>query len=222
MKAAEHPLYGDANLTRFVSQWHLQQGHTVLQLFQLGRSGERSHALELLRLTDPPQGARVLSLGCGIGGVEAYWRQARPDLSFELVNISQEQLDLCQCKGYKVCADAQGYASPNAPFDVVLLGYLLGHVDMHETLTAALDNCEPGGRIVIVDVFDVSARFRQVMCYDPPTFAAIEWWCAASLLRLRRVVEGGAELQLVPFIADAAPWVEREATPGLFVLEVPA
>jgi hypothetical protein len=65
----------------------------VFQFFQMPRN-ERDHSQWLLSVVDPQNRARsVLSLGCGVAGMESYWKIQRPELEFELVNISQPQLD---------------------------------------------------------------------------------------------------------------------------------
>lgn len=172
MDMAAHPLYRDDALVRAVTQWHLDEGHTVFQLFQFGDS-EAEHADVMLRLAAPPQGGSVLSLGCGVGGLERHWQLHRPDLSFELVNLSPAQLDLCLCEGTLVHADAQEYISARRPFDVVLMAYLLGHVDVERTLAHAVDNLAPGGVLLVADVFDGGADVDRDLAYSTPRRQAV-------------------------------------------------
>lgn len=214
MRAAEHPLYRDDAAVRAGTLEHLAAGRTVFQMFQFGQN-EAEHAARMLELAAPPHGGRVLSLGCGVGGMERLWQLQRPDLAFELVNISAAQLDLCACEGERVLADAEGYVSPRGPFDVVVLAYMLGHVDARATLRSAAANLKPGGRLLVADCFNSHAEFDRLMHYDSPNLmsvlACIDGVCVAHL--------HGDELQPVPFIAEALPRVRHWTYPAVVVLE---
>jgi SAM-dependent methyltransferase len=213
---SRHPMYGSDAKTRELTAWHLDQGHTVLQLFQFG-GGEAQHSMQLLQLVNAPQGARVLSLGSGVGGMERFWQDARPDLSFELVNIAQPQLDLCLCEGEHVQADAEGYVSANGKFDVVVIAYLLGHVDAKETLKSATENLAPGGKLVVYDVFDSSTAFDDLFCYVSPTLRDVEAFAVANDLRFQVSLQGG--FSPTPYVRDLVPpSVLAQTVPALFVL----
>jgi hypothetical protein len=163
-----HPLYDDEALVGEVTQRHLDAGRTVFQLWQAAPT-EREHSVTLLDIAAPPHRARVLSLGCGVGGMERYWQLVRPDMRFTLQNVSKAQLDLCLCEGERVLGDAQAFVHDwGAPgFDVTVLAYMLGHVDAAATLRRAI--AVTRGTILVVDVFDVSPTFKRLLHYDPPS-----------------------------------------------------
>lgn len=217
MQFETHPLYKDPAQVKNVTQGFVNSGHTVFQLFQFG-GGERTHSLQVLSLANLPPDASVLSLGCGVAGMEAHWQSVRPDLSFELVNLSQEQLDLSLCSGHMVCADAEAYVSQAGDFDCVVVAYMLGHVDALKTLRSALGNLRSGGKLVVLDVFDASILFNETLAYSAPSLAEVERFAVDHDMRLRVSLQGGFSpapevLQMV------APHVLAQATPGMFVLE---
>jgi SAM-dependent methyltransferase len=213
---SKHPGYCTEEAVRQGTQWHLDQGHTVFQLFQFP-GGEQAHSNVLLSTLRLPENAKVLSLGSGVGGMERYWQLSRPDLSFELVNVTPTQLEMCLCEGEHVQADAEGYVSENGPFDCVLIAYTLGHVGVLETLASALENVKPGGVLVLYDVFDTSNRFDSTLYYDAPKRREVEAFAVESNLRFRTVVQGG--IPPVEYAAFTLPWIVDEAVPCLFVLE---
>jgi SAM-dependent methyltransferase len=217
---SEHPLYQDDVALCDVTEVILKAGHTIFQLFQMPET-EEDHALWLLQQADPNCTVRrVLSLGCGVGGMEAYWQKFRPELEFELVNISQSQLDRIRCSGRTVCANAEQYRSADGTFDLVVIAYLLGHVDAWLTLWSAVENLRQGGRLLVWDVFNGSERFRKSLFYGTPTFKLLEAFGYLHELRFRTVLEDTAHtIPLTPFFADLVPWVPREATAGLFVFQ---
>jgi hypothetical protein len=215
MDLSQHPLYRDESAVRQITEWHLSQGRSVFQLFQFP-GGELEHSLRLLALIDPPHVARVLSLGSGVGGMERYWQVARPDLSFELVNVAQPQLDLCRCEGAHVLADADGYISSSGRFDVVLLAYMLGHVDVAATLDSALANLKSGGALVVFDVFDSTQEFDAAFCYESPALAEVERFSVEHGLRSQLIER---DLESCSYVRDEVPAaLLRQTQPALFIL----
>jgi SAM-dependent methyltransferase len=214
----QHPLYQNDMALADVTDMLLAAGHTIFQLFQMPAS-EEDHALWLLEKADPECIAgRVLSLGCGVGGMEAYWQKFRPYMTFELVNISQWQLYRSRCPGRKVWENAETYHSKEGPFDLVVLCYLLGHVNVDMTLLSALANVAPHGRLLIYDVFEGTPIFRSSLFYETPTFNQLEIFGTANGLRFRTVLEE-PQIQLTKFFDDNMPWVAQESRPGLFVFQ---
>jgi hypothetical protein len=211
-----HPLYSDENAVYVLSNLLLSHGFSVFQLFQMG--DEREHSEWLLSIIDPEEKARtVLSLGCGVAGMEAFWHLKRPELKFEFVNTSKAQLDMITCPGLKFCADAETYLSQNGFFDVIVIAYLLGHVEPEATLKNAMDNLAEHGRLVIYDVFDGTERFDTELFYDSPSLRWLEQFGVEQKLWFRAVVEG-----YIPMGALAraeVPWVKDEVTPALFIFQ---
>jgi ubiquinone/menaquinone biosynthesis C-methylase UbiE len=216
MKATdqEHPLYSNEALVKQVTDTHLSQGHTVLQMFQLA-GGEKSHSRQLLDLIGIKQHAHILSLGCGIAGMEHYWKTARPDLNFDLLNLTETQLNVSSCVGKKIVGDAETYVS-NHKVDIVLLAYMLGHVNPIITLSNALNSLEPNGEIIIYDVFDGTETFDRELFYTTPKLQEIEAVAVNNNMRLRVSLQG--RFPLSEFASKEVPWVATHVTPALFVL----
>jgi hypothetical protein len=211
-------MYQNEGQCALLTDQMLATGHTVFQLFQKGYEPE--HCKWLLDLADPKRKVkRVLSLGCGVSGMEAHWHLARPELEFELVNISQEQLDRTLCQGRRVWANAETYHSDNGPFDMVVIAYLLGHVLVEMTLLSALGNLAPRGKLLIYDVFEGSKRFCRELFYDTPTFEQLEIFGTANGLRFREVMQGG--VPLADFSKKYVPWIAVESKAGLFIFQKP-
>jgi SAM-dependent methyltransferase len=212
-----HPLYTDDQFLGMVTKTLLDSGHTVFQLFQYPEN-EYEHSVMLLRLADPCWRAhRILSLGCGVGGMEAHWLAHRPELRFELVNISQEQLDMCVCEGRKVKADAETYRSDQAPFDMVVMAYVLGHVVAKAALESAIANLAEHGVLLIYDVFDGTPKFDRELIYKSPSRSELVEWAYAKNLKCR--VSVANEIPMTPFFAQTHLWAANQVTPALLVCE---
>lgn len=208
-----HKVYEDEQEVRRLTREHLAAGRTVLQMFALADT-EANHSLRVLdMLGQLPDFTRVLSLGCGVGGMERYWQNEHPEWAFELVNLSQAQLDLCVCRGRKVWADAQHYQSDKGPFDLVVLAYVLGHLDVPEALATARANAKKGGRVLVLDVCDGSHEFDERFHYGTPTS---EQLVAAGFVER----EAPHPWRLMPLIHDTEPWVTRHATPKIWTRDV--
>jgi SAM-dependent methyltransferase len=208
-----HPAYSNPDIVRQFTQWHISQGHTIFQLFQCG-ANEIEHSKSLLKLIDLPLNASVVSLGSGVGGMEHYWKQYRPDLKITLVNISQVQLDLTICDGEKICADAETYQSLEK-VDAVIIAYTLGHVDVEITLKNALSQLKVGGVIVVFDIFNCTAGLCKTLGYDAPTVEEIESFCTSNSVD---VIHRRRLFSLGEYAAKSLPWVAEQAFPALFII----
>jgi hypothetical protein len=205
-----HPLYDDEVEVEQATREHLDQGRTVFQLWQLD-TDERLHSHAVLDLLAPPHRARILSLGCGVAGMEAYWHDERPDLRFTLVNQSPSQLELCQCPGLRQCCDVHGYVLPDSarPFDITVLAYVLGHVNPQKVLDRAM--AATNGTVLVLDVFDASSAFIRTLQYDAPDSAVL------SNLGFKRIYV--PSWHMAPFIRDDARalGVIEQAAPAIWV-----
>lgn len=214
---ASHPLYGKPAVVMAATQWHLDRGRSVFQMFQFP-GGEEAHSHKLLEHAALPQNANVLSLGSGVGGMERYWLMARPDLQFELVNISAEQLAMSVCDGDLVVADAEGYISRGGPFDCVVLAYMLGHVDPVATLLSALQNLKPGGKLFVFDIFGSSPEFDELMQYESPKLGQFDDVNAAQPIEALEVV--GEGLEPCEFVrAELPAHLIGQTTPALLIFK---
>jgi len=197
-------MYASEEDTARMTDWLLRQGQTIFQLFQFP-GGELAHSREMLKLCDIPPNARILSLGCGVGGMEAWWKWLRPDLSFTLLNDSQVQLDRCLCPGRKVLANAEEWMLPTNFYHTILISYLLGHVDIRKVMDR-VDGGTPE-RVVIWDAFDGTERFNREMMYRSPRLEEFHGW--------PRPIVGG--VPLCDFIQKTHPWIAENATPALLI-----
>jgi len=186
-------------------------------MFQFG-GDEKEHSLKLLEMLDVRRVETVLSLGCGIGGMEAYWKKEDPYLKFDLVNTSTAQLEMCLCEGKRICHDAETYQYRDGIYDLVVMAYVLGHVDAEKTLRNALRNTGFGGYLFIYDVFDGTKHFRETLYYNTPKLKEMERFGVENDLRFLRVIEGGIPLSRL--MKSEVPWAEKECTPALFIFEV--
>lgn len=199
-----HPLYDDDDAVAQVTQEHLDAGRSVFQLFML-TDDECMHSLAVLTLLEPAFGARVLSLACGVAGMEAYWHRARTDLEFTLVNKSAAQLALARCPGRRIVADAQAW-TPATPPDLTVIAYALGHMDPDVVLRHAVAFTR--GTVAVLDVFNASERFKREMHYCPPSRKFMQ----------SRGFELAPDLDwiLAPYAQQEAPWIADDCNPGLF------
>jgi len=219
MNLASHPLYGSEANVILVTDALLKAGHTIFQLYQWPDT-EKDHAEILIHLADPLRKVRrILSLGCGVGGMEALWQNQRPEIvEYEMVNISQAQLNRCLVKqATRVCANAETYISERRPFDLVVVAYLLGHVNIDMTLLSALGNLGPGGKLLVYDVFEGTERFDTELYYNTPAFEQLEIFGIANGLRFKLVLE--ARIPLAEFARKTVPWIADESCPGLFIFQ---
>jgi 2-polyprenyl-3-methyl-5-hydroxy-6-metoxy-1,4-benzoquinol methylase len=134
---------------------------------------EGVHARWVLDRVAPKHNARVLSLGCGVAGMEAHWQCERPDMRFTLVNVSQAQLDMCLCDGELVRDSAETFNAHGQQWDVIVLAYMLGHVWPGWTLDHAMGMLAEGGTVLVLDVFDQPHAFTQALHYRAPSSDAL-------------------------------------------------
>jgi 3'-phosphoadenosine 5'-phosphosulfate sulfotransferase (PAPS reductase)/FAD synthetase len=130
----------------------IEQGVRVLNAFLLAED-EAAHAKRLLDLMNPPQGAVVLDAGCGVGELARLMHRERPDLTFQLLNVSQHQLDLCPEGMERIHAPYEATGLPDASVDVVLFAFSLCHADdWGAALREAYRVLRPGGAVFIFDM----------------------------------------------------------------------
>ncbi|WOP14591.1 class I SAM-dependent methyltransferase [Ottowia sp. SB7-C50] len=133
-----------------------ERGLRILSMWMLADT-DAEHCAILLEHMDPPQGARILDAGCGIGEVARLMRDQRPDLSFTLLNISQYQLDLAPADMPKLLAGFEAIPVHDQSFDVVMFNFSICHTaDWLQTLREAARVLRPGGQVFIFDMERVS------------------------------------------------------------------
>jgi len=122
--------YGDVDLIKEATNELLRTNHTVFQSHLFGGT-EDKHCDFIRKLLAVPSGAKVLDIGCGVGGVAS----RLTDLDVTLLNINHYQLSLS--KGQRVQGDANVLPFKAGTFDVAMLLYVLGHCNRDETIAEA-------------------------------------------------------------------------------------
>lgn len=142
-------IYADDEVVAELTRRVLDTGCGIFQIFQ--RGGALAHIEFLLQRFNPPSG-KVLDVGSGIGQVALRMTQARPDLQFTLLNISQSQLDMSPTRLGKIHADACDIPLPDNSMDAVMACYVLGHLDKDKALAEWRRVLRPGGVLFVVDI----------------------------------------------------------------------
>lgn len=130
----------------------LERGIRVLNAHLFAET-EAGHVARLLELMDPPAGAVVLDAGCGVGEVARLMAAQRPDLTFKLLNISEEQLGHCPDGMQRLQADFNKIPLADESVDVVMFNYAICHSsDWLDTLAEACRVLREGGILFINDM----------------------------------------------------------------------
>jgi SAM-dependent methyltransferase len=151
VRAREIAPYGDDVEVGRVTRTLVERGHSILQSHKLGMT-DIAHVRVLLDYFDPPQDARVLDVGCGVGEVAEYMSVMRSDLQFTLLNISGAQLEMAPPEMAKVRADMHALPFPAGSFDAAMYCYSLGHGLLDECIAEAARVLRPGGVLFIYDL----------------------------------------------------------------------
>lgn len=152
----------------------LAQGIRVLQTGYLA-GDQRAHVLRLLELMNPVPGAHIVDAGCGIGEVARLMREQRPDLTFDLVNISQHQLDHAPTgAGYAHhLADFTASGLPRESADVVMFNSALCQMPINQALSEARRLLKPGGQLFVCDLS--IADYRELPELHATFMPAYQW-----------------------------------------------
>jgi SAM-dependent methyltransferase len=132
------------------------------------------HAARLLDWMQPPVGALVVDMGCGVGEVARLMREARPDLSFVLVDISRVKLERCPLGSgfYRLLADGHDTRLPGGEADVVMFNSALINMDAGPALAEAARLVKPGGMVFVNELVRLTGdnrRFEEVLGARAPT-----------------------------------------------------
>lgn len=145
--------YADDALVERLTREVMARGKRLFQIHRLAAS-DSDHVAALLAMFEPPKGATVLDLGCGIGEVARLMQLQRPDLRFILLNISPAQLGMCPDLP-RVAGDMNRIPLAPASVDCVMIVYALGHGDMANTLRDVARVLRRGGTLFIYDLASV-------------------------------------------------------------------
>lgn len=129
----------------------IEAGEPIAQIFRFGTT-DRDHVSALLSWLNPPVGANILDVGCGVGTVAAIMSDLRPDLTFTLLNNNQYQLSLCPEGMNQYCGDMHGTLLPPDTFDAVMVNYSIGYADPERVFSEFYRLLKPEGVLFICDV----------------------------------------------------------------------
>lgn len=201
----------DLNNVNAATDALLAQGVRVLNAFLLGDT-ETDHAMRLLELMAPAQGAVVLDAGCGVGELALLMSKARPDLEFKLLNVSQHQLELCPQGMERICAPYERTGLPEASVDVVLFAFSLCHAeDWGAALREAYRVLRPGGVVFIFDMAregGSNTMLREILhasAYRPMDIASVAKRCGLDLVDVN-----DARMHVPAKVPLADAWADRE------------
>lgn len=105
-----------------------EQGVRILNGYRFGDT-DREHVERLLEMMQPPRGGHVLDAGCGFGEVSRLMSEARPDLRFTMLNISEAQLELCPGEMASLYGDFSSIYAGDGAFDVVMFNHSICHAN---------------------------------------------------------------------------------------------
>jgi SAM-dependent methyltransferase len=164
-------------------------GHRILQIHRLGAT-DNEHVSVLLEMFAPPPGARVLDAGCGVGRVAVLMREARPDLSFILLNVSAAQLALCPDGFERHRADFHAVPLSDDSVDAAMYLYSLGHGMLSECLAEAARVLRPAGILFVYDLTAAdSSRLIVNLGYKAHARADVERAAVVAGFGDARIVE---------------------------------
>lgn len=131
----------------------LEYGHRLFQTHRFGASDVEQIEI-LLAAMSAPLGAVVLDAGCGVGEASRLMAEARPDLSFVLVNLSEYQLSHCPAgeRFHRMLGDCHAMPIADGSVGVVMYSSSLCQMDTAIALREAARVLAPGGVLLINDM----------------------------------------------------------------------
>jgi len=141
----------------------LASGQNICQVHRFA-ADDPGHIRRLSRWADLPRNASVVDMGSGTGEVARLWHLCRPDLAFNLVNISQFQLDCLPGWGAKQhCCDMTDVPEPDNRFDAAICCFAIGHVDKPGDAFKEMSRLvKPGGIVFVYDMIRLRGDNRAM------------------------------------------------------------
>lgn len=155
-----------------ITEAFINRNHRVFQIYWLDKTLE-GHIAKLLEFYDPPVGAKIVDLGCGIGEVARLMKQKRPDLDFVLLNKSASQLALCPDEFEKVEANFHNLPLDQASADAVMINYALGYSNPQYLINEIAWLLKENGELYIYDIASFRSKNIEVFNYRVFSFKEI-------------------------------------------------
>lgn len=196
-----------------------ETGLNVLNGFMLDVR-EASHCARLLELMSPKPGAVVLDAGCGFGAVAKHMADARPDLRFHLLNLSEVQLEMCPPGMTKLHGSFDAVPLEDASVDVVMFNYAICHShDWLATLKEARRVLREGGTLFIFDMARVDDQDNYLINRVLQASAYNQWQVTDVAQRagfdlMEAVIHEPAENRLQGLMGDSYGLVVGEVVPA--------
>jgi SAM-dependent methyltransferase len=145
----------DIDLINENTQAIVDAGLRVLQIHRFADS-DVDHVKYLLNFAKFEKDSYVIDMGSGIGEVARIMKETRPDLDFDLVNISSEQLRFSPRNMPKILANFLEIPMPDETYDAVMFCFSIGHEDHEKSIGEARRILRTGGVLFIYDMVRVS------------------------------------------------------------------
>lgn len=152
----------------------LAKGIRVLQTGFVGGS-QAAHVAHLLEWLDPEPFAHIIDAGCGVGEVAKLMHEQRPDLTFDLVNISEHQLGHAPTgEAFAHClGDFTRNKLPSECADVVMFNSALCQMPINQALSEARRLLKPDGVLFVCDLS--IAEYRELPELHATFMPAYQW-----------------------------------------------
>jgi SAM-dependent methyltransferase len=131
----------------------LASGQKICQVHRFA-DDDLEHVRRLSLWADLPRNAYVVDMGSGTGEVARLWHLWRPDLEFNLINISRFQLDCLPKWGAKRhCCDMTDIPEPDNTFGAAICCFAIGHADTPgDAFKEMARLVKPGGIVFVYDM----------------------------------------------------------------------
>jgi 2-polyprenyl-3-methyl-5-hydroxy-6-metoxy-1,4-benzoquinol methylase len=130
-----------------------------------------------LVLGSVPIGARLLDVGCGLGGLEEHLARVRPDVAVTGINVLADQLEVCRRRAPSarfVQMDATELSFADVSFDTVVCIEAAFHFPSRARFLAeAVRVLAPGGYLAMADIVSLPVTASTDAIQTPMDYQAL-------------------------------------------------